>query len=173
MAGITYGRLDGKGIQWPCPTEDHPGTEFLYKDGFPKGRVQFVPVSYNPPAEITDAEYPFILTTGRNLFQYHSGSMSRRVKPIEDHAGEPYVEIHPEDGRRFSLSNGDKIKVVSRRGEIEIKARFTKKVSEGTVFIPMHYREAAANMITNDVLDPVVKIPEFKVCAVRIGPAGK
>jgi formate dehydrogenase alpha subunit len=173
MAGITYGRLDEKGIQWPCPSEGHPGTEFLYKDGFPKGKVPFVPVSYNPPAEITDAEYPFILTTGRNLFQYHSGSMSRRVKPIEEHAGEPYVEIHPEDGRRLGLKNGDKIKVASRRGEIEIKTRFTKKVSEGTVFIPMHYREAAANVITNDALDPVVKIPEFKVCAVRIEPAKK
>ena len=171
MGGITYRRLDENGIQWPCPSEEHPGTEFLYKDGFPKGKVNFVPVSYNPPAEITDAEYPFILTTGRNLFQYHSGSMSRRVKPIEDHAGEPYVEIHPEDGRRLGLTNGDKIKVISRRGEIEIKTRFTKKVSEGTVFIPMHYREAAANVITNDALDPVVKIPEFKVCAVKIAPA--
>jgi formate dehydrogenase alpha subunit len=171
MAGITYGRLDKKGIQWPCPSEEHPGTEFLYKDGFPKGRVPFVPVSYSPPAEITDAEYPFILTTGRNLFQYHSGSMSRRVKPIEEHAGEPYVEIHPEDGRRLGVKTGDRIKVASRRGEIEIKTRFTKKVSEGVVFIPMHYREAAANVITNDALDPVVKIPEFKVCAVKIAPA--
>lgn len=173
MAGITYGRLDEKGIQWPCPSEEHPGTEFLYKDGFPKGKVPFVPVSYRPPAEITDAEYPFILTTGRNLFQYHSGSMSRRVKPIEEHAGEPYVEIHPEDGRRLGVKNGDRIKVASRRGEIEIKTRFTKKVSEGMVFIPMHYREAAVNVITNDARDPVVNIPEFKVCAVKIAPAEK
>jgi predicted molibdopterin-dependent oxidoreductase YjgC len=173
MAAITYGRLDEKGIQWPCPSEDHPGTEFLYKDGFPKGKVRFTPVSFNPPAEITDAEYPFILTTGRNLYQYHSGSMTRRVKPIEDHAGEAYVEINPEDVRKLGLKNGDKIKVASRRGEIEIKARVTKKVSEGIVFIPMHYREAAANVITNDALDPDVKIPEFKVCAVKLVPAGE
>jgi formate dehydrogenase alpha subunit len=173
MAGITYNRLDKKGIQWPCTSEEHPGTEFLYRDGFPKGKVMFAPVSYNPPAEIADKEYPFILTTGRNLFQYHSGSMTRRVKPIEDHAGEPYVEINPADGRRLGFKNGGMIKVSSRRGEIKIMARFTKRVSEGTVFIPMHYREAAANVITNDAVDPVVKIPEFKVCAVKIGPADK
>lgn len=173
MAGITYARLEEKGISWPCPASGHPGTEYLYKDGFPKGKVPFSIVPYRPPAEVTDPAYPFVLTTGRNLFQYHSGSMTRRVGPIEVHAGEAYVEMNPEDGRRLGLSNGDKIKVVSRRGEIEIKARVTKRVTEGTVFIPMHYREAAANVITNDALDPVVKIPEFKVCAVKIVPVGK
>lgn len=173
IAGITYGRLDEKGIQWPCPSEGHPGTQFLYKEGFPKGKVPFIVVGYCPPAEVADVEYPFVLTTGRNLFQYHSGSMTRRVKPIEDHAGESYVEINPSDGERLGIRSGDTIKVASRRGEIEIRARLTKKVSEGTVFIPMHYREAAANVITNDALDPVVKIPEFKACAVKIESARK
>lgn len=168
MAGITYERLDSGGIPWPCPSKDHPGTEYLYKDGFLKGRVPFVPISYRPPAEVTDEEYPFVLTTGRNLFQYHSGSMTRRVKPIETHAGEAYVEINGADGKRLGIKNGEMIKVISRRGQIEIKARITRRVSEGIVFIPMHYREAAANVITNDALDPDVKIPEFKVCAVRI-----
>jgi predicted molibdopterin-dependent oxidoreductase YjgC len=173
MAGITYDRLEEEGISWPCPTSEHPGTEYLYKDGFPKGKVPFSLVSYCPPAEITDAEYPFVLTTGRNLFQYHSGSMTRRVKPIEAHAGEAYVEINPGDGKKLGVNTGDWIKVASRRGEVEIKTRLTRRVAAGTVFIPMHYREAAANVITNDALDPVVKIPEFKVCAVKIEPVKK
>ena len=170
MAGITSSRLDEKGLQWPCPSEEHPGTEYLYKDGFPKGKVPFSVVAYCPPAEITDETYPFVLTTGRNLFQYHSGSMTRRVKPIEAHAGKPYVEINPADGERLGVRNGDIIRIASRRGEIAIKARLTAKVPKGTVFIPMHYHEAAANVLTNDALDPKVKIPELKVCAVKILP---
>ena len=168
IAGVSYERLDKRGLCWPCPSAEHAGTPYLYKDGFPKGRVPFVTVEYQPPAEVCDIEYPFVLTTGRNLFQYHSGSMTRRVQPIEDHAGEPYVEINPFDSKNLGISNGEIVKVRSRRGEISIKARITPKVPEGTVFIPMHYREAAANVITNDALDPQVKIPELKVCAVRI-----
>jgi formate dehydrogenase alpha subunit len=168
MAGITYDRLMVNGIPWPCPDMDHPGTEYLYKDGFPKGKVPFIVVPYTPPSEITNDKYPFLLTTGRNLFQYHSGSMTRRVEPIEKHAGEAYVELNETDGRDLGIGSGDLIKIRSRRGAIEIKARLTNRVPAGTVFIPMHYREAAANVITNDALDPVVKIPELKVCAVRI-----
>ncbi|HAR46826.1 MAG TPA: formate dehydrogenase subunit alpha [Nitrospiraceae bacterium] len=168
MAGITYGRLEKNGIAWPCPSPDHPGTEFLYQDGFPKGKVPFVPVPFTPPAETTSDEYPFVLTTGRNLFQYHSGSMTRRVKPIEQHAGEAYVELNAMDGKKLGIKNGERIKVRSRRGQVEIKARISRRVAEGIVFIPMHYREAAANVITNDALDPTVKIPEFKVCAVAV-----
>jgi formate dehydrogenase alpha subunit len=168
MGGITYDRINDTGIAWPCPTKDHPGTEYLYKDGFPKGRVPFIQVPYNPPSEVTSAEYPFVLTTGRNLFQYHSGSMTRRVGPIEQHSGEAYVELNPADAGKIDVQTGDTIKVSSRRGSIEIKVRTTRRVPEGTVFIPMHYREAAANVLTNDALDPVVKIPELKVCAVKI-----
>lgn len=168
LAGITYQRLKKEGIQWPCPDKDHPGTPYLYKAGFPKGKVKFSIVPYTPPAETTDEEFPFILTTGRNLYQYHSGSMTRKVQPIEAHAGEPYVEINPEDGKKLRISNGDQITVASRRGSIKIKARLTGNVPAGTIFIPMHYSEAAANVITNDALDAQVKIPEFKVCAARI-----
>jgi formate dehydrogenase alpha subunit len=168
MGGITYDRINAEGLAWPCPTKDHPGTAYLYKEGFPKGKVPFVAVPFNPPAEVTNGEYPFILTTGRNLFQYHSGSMTRRVQQIEQHAGEAYVEINPGDAARLGIQDGDSIKVRSRRGAIKIRARITRRVSEGTVFIPMHYREAAANVLTNDALDPVVKIPEFKVCAVSV-----
>lgn len=169
LAGITYQRLDSGGIQWPCPDAEHPGTQYLYKAGFPKGKVHFSPAPYTPPAEITDAEYPFVLTTGRNLYQYHSGSMSRRVKQIEKHAGEPYVEISLDDAETLLIKEGDTIKVSSRRGSIAIKARVTRKIPKGIVFIPMHYAEASANMLTNDALDNVTQIPEFKACAVKIG----
>jgi len=172
LAGITYDRIKSRGIAWPCPSKDHPGTEFLYKDGFAK-KIPFVPIAFNPPAESVCDNYPFVLTTGRNLFQYHSGSMSRRVEAIEEHAGEAYVEMNPVDGNRLGIANGDMVSVRSRRGDVKIKARFTRRVSEGTVFIPMHYREAAANVLTNDALDPDVLIPEFKVCAVEIVPLKK
>lgn len=172
LAGITYDRIKSRGIAWPCPTKDHPGTEFLYKDGFSK-KIPFVPIAYNPPAEVVCGNYPFVLTTGRNLFQYHSGSMSRRVGAIEKHAGEAYIELNPADGGKLGIANGDMVRVLSRRGDVKIKARFTRRISEGTVFIPMHYREAAANVLTNDALDPDVLIPEFKVCAVQILPLDK
>lgn len=168
LAGITYKRLEKGGIQWPCPDKDHPGTPYLYKAGFPKGKIRFSNVPYTEPAEVTDSEYPFILTTGRNLYQYHSGSMTRRVAAIEAHAGEPYVEINAKDGKKLRIEDGDVLAISSRRGGIRIKARVTSMVAEGTIFIPMHYGEAAANVITNDALDATVKIPEFKVCAVKI-----
>jgi formate dehydrogenase alpha subunit len=167
MGGITYDRIKSRGIAWPCPTKDHPGTEFLYKDGFAK-KIPFMPIAFNPPAEVASRDYPFILTTGRNLYQYHSGSMTRQVRAIEEHAGEAYVELNPLDGAKLGIAQGDLVTVSSKRGEVKIKARFTRRVSEGTVFIPMHYREAAANVLTNDALDPDVKIPEFKVCAVKV-----
>jgi len=168
LGGITYERLEKNGIAWPCPAKDHPGTEYLYKDGFPKGKVPFITVPFNPPAEVIDEEYPFILTTGRNLYQYHSGSMTRRVDTIEKHAGEAYAEVNPEDAAKLGIRQNGMISVRSRRGIVKIKARVSKRVSPGTIFIPMHYREACANVITNDALDPVVKIPELKVCAVQI-----
>ncbi|OGW30780.1 MAG: formate dehydrogenase [Nitrospirae bacterium GWF2_44_13] len=168
LSGISYGRIRANGLHWPCPTKDHPGTEFLYKAGFPRGKVSFTCVDYLPPAEVTDKDYPFILTTGRNLFQYHSGSMTRRVAPIEAHAGKAYMEISAEDTNMLGIKDGEAITVKSRRGEIRINARISSRVSKGVLFIPMHYGEAAANMLTSDALDPYAKTPEFKVCAVKI-----
>jgi len=173
LSGISYERIKSRGIAWPCPAPDHPGTEFLYKDGFPKGRVPFVPVEYREPAEVTSDEYPFVLTTGRNLYQYHSGSMTRRVEPIEKRAGKAYAEINEADAVRLEIRDGGKVKVRSKRGVIEISARISAMVPPGTIFIPMHYAEAAANVITNDALDPTVKIPELKVCAVQVAAADK
>jgi predicted molibdopterin-dependent oxidoreductase YjgC len=172
MAGISYDRIKTNGLAWPCPTKDHPGTEYLYKDGFPKGKVPFVSVPFTPPAEVASSDYPFVLTTGRNLFQYHSGSMTRRVKHIEKRAGRAYVEMNPADGKRIGVADDERVSVRSRRGAVEIAVRLTRRVPEGTVFIPMHYHEAAANVLTIDALDPVVKIPELKVCAVAIERVG-
>jgi formate dehydrogenase alpha subunit len=168
LAGISYGRLQEDGIQWPCPTKDHPGTEYLYKAGFPRGKVPFTPTYHIPPAEVTDAEYPFTFTTGRNLFQYHTGSMTRRVEPIEAHAGRPYIEMNGKDAGNLDIRDGDVVKITSRRGEVQARARISRRVSEGVLFMPMHYREAAVNLLTNDASDPYAKTPEFKVCAVKI-----
>lgn len=168
LAGITYERLRSGGIHWPCPTKDHPGTAYLYKAGFPRGKVHFTKVNYQAPAELPDKDYPLMLTTGRNLFQYHSGTMTRRVAQIEAHAGKPYVEISVEDAARLGVNDGETIRVSSRRGTIDVPARVTTRIPEGTVFLPMHYREAAANVVTTDALDPYAKTPEYKVCAIRI-----
>jgi formate dehydrogenase alpha subunit len=168
LAGITYRRIAKNGLQWPCLTENHPGTEYLYRGGFPRGKGQFTPVGHKPPAEVADKNYPLVLTTGRNLFQYHTGSMTRKVKAVEAHAGKPYVEISPADAKKLGVKDGEKVMVTSRRGKVTIKARIGDVVPKGTVFLPMHYSEAAANVLTNDALDPKAKTPEFKVCAVKI-----
>jgi formate dehydrogenase alpha subunit len=169
MAGITYGRLEKRGVQWPCPTPDHPGTPYLFKGGFPRGKGRFTAVSYKPSAELPDDEYPFVLSTGRQLFQYHTGTMTRKTPAIEAIAGaRPYVEIHPEDARRLNIADGQKITVSSRRGKIEIAAKVSERPSKGMVFIPFHFKEASANVLTNTATDPICKIPELKVCAVKI-----
>ncbi len=168
MAGITYNRIEKWGIQWPCPTLDHPGTPYLFKGGLPRGRGRFTTVGYRPSAETPDDEYPFILSTGRQLFQYHTGTMTRRTPAIEAVASRPYVEINPDDAGKLGIRDGQVIKVSSRRGAIEIAARVTEKPLRGMVFIPFHFREAAANVLTNTASDPVCKIPELKVCAIKI-----
>ena len=170
LAGMDYTRIDETGLQWPCPTRDHPGTPYLFKGGFPKAQPAFTPVHYRASEEVVDEEYPLILTTGRELLQYHTGSMTRRVEAINKALAGPYIEIHPEDAKGAGIENGQMIRVVSRRGEIDIVALVSDRPVQGTVFIPFHFKEAAANMLTNTALDPIAKIPELKVCAVRIQP---
>ncbi len=168
-AGITYSRLENRGIQWPCPDKNHPGTRFLYKDGFSKGRAPFTAVSFESAVEAKDDQYPFILINGRNLFHYHWASMTGRVKAIDEHVGEAYIEINPDDAAVLNLNNGSRVKVSSRRGSITIKASIADSVKQGEVFIPMHYANAAVNVLTNDkALDSHAKTPEFKVTAVKI-----
>jgi formate dehydrogenase alpha subunit len=169
--GIRHARLEGRGVQWPCPTLGHPGTPILHVDRSSRGLARFVPVTHQPPAEPPDAEYPLILTTGRLLEHYHSGTMTRRVAALDWLVSEGSVEIHPADARRFAVQEGGMVRLRSRRGTITTRARVTEGIAPGSVFMPFHFAEAAANMLTHAALDPVAKIPEYKVCAVAIEPA--
>ena len=170
--GISYDRLDsGESLAWPCPTPDHPGTKFLHEKTFARGKGQFTPVDHKDPAELPDEEFPFILTTGRVAFQYHTGTMTRRISSLAREAPTGFVELNPKDARKLNLSQGERVKVRSRRGEIEIDAFVTDSITPGVVFIPFHFAECAANQLTNSSLDPEAKIPEFKVCAVSLSKA--
>ncbi len=167
--GITYDRLEHEDIHWPCTGTDHPGTPCLHMDQFTCGLGVFHAIDYRPPAEIPDDDYPLFLTTGRVLYQYHTGSMTMKSEGLNDRAPECFVEISEGDAVRYGVADGEALKVSSRRGSIEARARISDKAVDGTVFIPFHWGEAAANVLTNAALDPTAKIPEFKVCAVRIG----
>jgi formate dehydrogenase alpha subunit len=167
--GISYERLmGGEVLHWPCPTLDHPGTPFLHKDKFSRGVGKFYAIPYKKANELTDDEYPFVLTTGRIMFQFHTGTMSRRSEKLHKEAPEAYVEIHPEDAQRIGVGRHPRVRVSSRRGEIELAAWVTDRIKPGVVFIPFHFAEAAANALTNSAFDPVAKIPEYKVCAVKV-----
>ncbi len=169
--GITHERLDGEGLQWPCPTRDHPGTPILHKERFTRGKGLFHPIQFIPADELPDEHYPFILTTGRVLYQFHTGTMTRKSRGIEALYPEGPVEINPEDALRLGIQEGDFVEVESRRGSIHARARVTRRSPEGVVFMTFHFHEAAANVLTNPAVDPVAKIPEYKVCAVRISKA--
>jgi len=173
LAGITYKRIAKTGLQWPCPTLDHPGTPYLFKGGFPRGRAAFTVVRYRASEELPDNEYPFLLSTGRQLFQYHTGSMTRRVDAINMVSPGAYIEIHPDDADKLKVRDGDIVKVTSRRGSLDVKVMVSGRPLKGLVFIPFHYSEAAANLLTNTALDPVARIPELKVCAVKIEQSNK
>jgi formate dehydrogenase alpha subunit len=167
--GANYERLEKEGyLQWPVPTTDHPGTPYLHKGKFSRGLGHFSAVEFKEPAEAPDEEYPLTLTTGRIMFHFHTGSMTRRSEKLDREVPEGYVEVSPEDADRLGLGKSERVRVVSRRGEIETKAWITRRVPPGIVFIPFHFAEAAANVLTNPALDPVAKIPEYKVAAVRI-----
>lgn len=166
--GITYERIDQGAILWPCQSIDDPGTQFLHKDQFSKGKGTFFPVTFKEPAELVNEEYPFWLTTGRIGFQYHTCTMTGVSPSLQKEAEEGYMEINPFDAVEKGIEDGEIVKVISRRGEIEIKAKLTFTVGRNTVFIPFHFIKSAANRLTNTALDPVAKIPELKVCAVRV-----
>lgn len=168
VAGITYGRIEKMGLQWPCPTLNHPGTPYLFKGGFPRGKGAFSAVKYRPSEELPDNEYPFLLSTGRQLFQYHTGSMTRKIDAINKISPEAYIEIHPDDAKQSGVNNGESVRVTSRRGSISVKALISERPVRGMAFLPFHFKEAAANVLTNTALDPISKIPELKVCAIKI-----
>jgi len=166
--GITYQRIEKDGIQWPCRTPEDSGTPFLHKDQFSKGKGSFFPIPYREPAEQADQEFPFWLTTGRIGFHYHTRTMTGVSPSLEKEAQQNYMEINPFDAAELGIEEGEAVKVVSRRGEIQIKAKVTFGVGRQVVFIPFHFVEGAANVLTNTAIDPVAKIPEFKVGAVRV-----
>jgi formate dehydrogenase major subunit len=171
-AGVTYERLEGAGLQYPVPDERHPGTAFLFDQGFPTadGRARFVPVQYAPPVELPDAAYPFVMNTGRQLYHWHTGTMTRRARGLDAREPTPIVEIHPLDARALGVTEGGLVRLTSRRNSMVTACRITDRVARGQVFVPFHFREAAANLLTNPVLDPYAKMAELKICAVRIEP---
>jgi formate dehydrogenase alpha subunit len=170
--GISYARLDkGEQLCWPCPTPDHPGTAVLHREKFTRGLGKFHAIDYLPADEQPDKSYPLILTTGRLAAQFHTGTMTRKSAGLESLAPTPYVEINPGDASDLGIQDGDRVKVSSRRGAIELEAKVDLRVDQGVIFIPFHYAEAAANVLTNPARDPVAKIPEYKVCAARVDPA--
>ena len=166
--GVSYERLDPYGLQWPCPSKDHPGTPYLHKDRFVKGNGTFMPRPYIPPDESVDEEYNFTLSTGRVYWHWHTRTMTGRTSTLEREVPEAYVEMHPENAEKLGVETGHYVKVSSRRGNIKIRTKVTRQVAKDSVFIPFHFREAAANVLTNPALDPDAKIPEYKVCAVKV-----
>jgi len=170
-AGINFTRLNQpEGLQWPCTDENHPGTPILHSKEFTRGKGKFHPIVYKEPAENPDDEFPFALTTGRVMSQWHTRSMTGRSPTLDAECPEGFVEINPEDARKLGISDRDLIEVSSRRGKIQTKARITDKVMPGVLFMPFHFAKEAANRLTNPALDPIAKIPELKVCAAAIRP---
>ncbi|MBW2580326.1 MAG: molybdopterin-dependent oxidoreductase, partial [Deltaproteobacteria bacterium] len=169
--GITYERLQGDGLTWPCPDKEHPGTKFLHKDKFARGLGLFHAIEYQPPAEVVDEEYPFWLSTGRVHVHYHTGTMTRVSPTLHAEMPEGTLEMHPQDADKLGVRQGEYVKVASRRGEITTKVTVTDRVGVGVVFMPFHFAETCANILTNPAHDPIAKIPEYKVCAVKVEKA--
>ncbi|WP_216831314.1 molybdopterin oxidoreductase family protein [Alkalihalobacterium elongatum] len=173
--GITYERIDQEdGVFWPCPSEDHPGTPTMFKQKFgtPDGKAILPIVNYRDSGEVPDEEYPLYLTTGRVVFHFLSGSQTRRTEFLMQQCPVPYAEMHPALASQYGLVNGGKVKLMTRRSEMELEVRLTKAIREDTVFVPYHWgKELAVNVLTNPALDPVSRMPEFKVCSVKMKKA--
>ena len=166
--GISFERLEQGSLQWPCPTKEHPGTPILHKEIFSRGKGKFMPLEYKPPKEIPDDQFPMVLTTKRSLYQYHTGTMTHKAAGLNALLGEGFVEVNPLDAGTLSLKDGDMVRVISRRGEIEAKVKVGGATPAGVVSMDFHFAETPTNVITNPAHDPVSKIPEFKVAAVRV-----
>ena len=169
--GITYERIEYEGLHWPCPNTEHPGTRILHGEQFTSGKGTFHAIDYIPPAEVTDDEYPMYLTTGRLLYQYHTGTMTMKSDGLNEIAPECFVEISQQDAGRYGVEDGSLVEISSRRGAIQAKIKISGKAVTGTIFIPFHFATAAANRLTNAALDPISGIPEYKVCAVKLSLA--
>jgi len=168
-AGMTYQRMGLDGLQWPCPDKNHPGTPYLHKDQFTRGKGKFFALDYKDPAELPDEEYPYFLTTGRMFAHFHTGTMTRISPHLDVEQKTGYVDINPEDAEALHVKDGDVVVLSSRRGDIEAPARLTRMVAPGTLFLPIHFGEVPTNVLTNaEAFDPLAKIPEFKVGAVKV-----
>ncbi|MHC4229221.1 MAG: molybdopterin oxidoreductase family protein, partial [Planctomycetota bacterium] len=166
--GIAYDRIESVGLQWPCPDRDHPGTKYLHKGQFKRGKGKFHAVRFKEPAELPDKKFPLVLSTGRQLYQYHTGTLSRKSPAIDQKSPTGYVEIHFRDAEEYGIKDGDSVEVSTTRGKVTTKASVGTQVARGWLFMPFHFAEGPANMLTNDALDPIAKIPELKVCAANI-----
>ncbi len=172
--GIAYDRLEGDGLQWPCPTRDHPGTPYLHGERFAAkdGKGRFAPLQYKPPAELPDQQYPLLLTTDRSLYHYHTSTMTGRVAGLMALDGKELLRIHPRDASKLGIADGEVVQVRSRRGEVTVTANVTDVCPPGVVSATFHFAESPINVLTSPALDPIAKIPETKVCAVRIEKVG-
>ena len=169
--GLSFDRIEQQGLHWPCPTAEHPGTPILHSQQFTRGKGMFHAIEWVPPDETVDEEYPLYMTTGRVLYQYHTGTMTMKTPGLNERAPDSFVEMTRSDARRYGMRNGDMAAISSRRGSITARVQVSAKAVDGTVFIPFHFAAAAANKLTNAALDPISGIPEFKVCAVKIDKA--
>jgi formate dehydrogenase major subunit/formate dehydrogenase alpha subunit len=172
MGGISYARLEKEGVRWPCKEEDQPGEAVLFRERFntPSGKARFFAAPYTPPAETPSPDYPLTLSTGRVLYHWHGGTLSRNSE-LERAYPELRVEVNPKDAERLGIADGEPIYVVSRRGRIRARAWVTERTPEGVVYAPFHFAEAPANRLTLDAIDPISRIPEYKVSAVRLEKA--
>jgi formate dehydrogenase major subunit/formate dehydrogenase alpha subunit len=170
FAGISYERIDesGVGLQWPCPDADHPGTEFLHEGGVLRGKGQFQAVTYTPSAELADELYPLVLSTGRTLYHYNAATQTRRSTGLAEKQPEAFVEISPRDAKRRGIAHGDRVEVSTRRGKVVVRALISRQVRRGCIWMPLHFAEARANLLTNDAGDPVTGTAEYKVCAAEV-----
>ena len=166
--GLSHDRIESVGLQWPCPDKQHPGTKYLHKDRFTRGKGKFHKVAFKEADELPDNKYPFVLSSGRQLYQFHTGTMVRKSKPINQVSPTGYIEINSDDAKRLGISDGDTVEVTTNRGIVETSAKVTAGIGKGWLFMPFHYQEEPANILTNDALDPIAKIPELKVCAAAI-----
>ena len=177
FSGISHARLDAEaargevektGLQWPCPTPEHPGTTFLHQEGVLRGKGLFQPVEYRPPMELPDEDYGLILSTGRTLYHYNAATQTRRESGLVAKQPESFVEIHPRDARKRDIADGDLIELSTRRGAIRARALLSRQVRPGCIWTPLHFPDARANVVTNDAGDPVTGTAEYKVCAAEV-----
>jgi predicted molibdopterin-dependent oxidoreductase YjgC len=168
---MSYRRIDDVGLQWPCPTEDHPGTPFLHQGRFSRGKGLLHAIEFRPPAETPDEEYPFVLSTGRTLYNYNIGNMTRKNATITQKQNENFVEMHRGDAERLGIAEGGAARVTTRRGSVVVRAAVGDRVRPGALWMPFHFVETATNRLTNDAFDNITRTAEYKACAARVEKA--